>query len=248
MATTSKTKGQSSEEEKAEITPANTTDVTTVVGMYNAYGEPIPMIYSALAAIMEETKAIGKNEVNQQQGFKFRGIDSIMNELHSIFARNKVFIVPEVLDYAVVEKTTGRGTILYYTRAKIKFHFTTIDGSEVVSTNVGEAMDSGDKGMNKAMSIALKYALMQLLLIPTQEDKDPDATTPEETRPQTIAEIAAGLDPVKDGVLRSALNEMIAAASKEALIEVWKRYSEQLKNIPIFTQCLTARKKELGIK
>lgn len=119
----------------------------------------------------------------------FRGIDAVMNELHDLFANNGVFILPEVLDYTVTEKVTVKGGLLYYTRAKIKFHFVADDASEVCTINVGEAMDSGDKGMNKAMSIALKYALMQMLLIPTEEQKDPDEATPPETRPRTISEI-----------------------------------------------------------
>ena len=38
-------------------------------------------------------------------------------------------------------------------------------------------MDSGDKASNKAMAIAHKYALLQLLAIPTEDAKDPDAET-----------------------------------------------------------------------
>ncbi len=35
-------------------------------------------------------------------------------------------------------------------------------------------MDNGDKGANKAISVALKYALLQTFMIPTQEMIDPD--------------------------------------------------------------------------
>jgi len=35
-------------------------------------------------------------------------------------------------------------------------------------------MDSGDKAANKAMSVAHKYAFLQVLAIPTKETKDPD--------------------------------------------------------------------------
>lgn len=209
--------------------------------------QPAPMIYGAIATIMKETKAIAKMEKNEQQNFMFRGIDAIMNELHDLFANNGVFILPEVLDYNVMEKVTGRGSILYYTRAKVKYHFMAEDASEVCTINVGEAMDSGDKGMNKAMSAALKYALMQMLLIPTKENKDPDATTPEETRPKTIAEIMQSLDPVNEAILVQALGCMISANDKQSLIDVWNQYSGQLKQHPVFSQCMSARKKELGL-
>jgi hypothetical protein len=44
---------------------------------------------------------------------------------------------------------------------------------------IGEAMDSGDKSSNKAMSVAHKYAFLQVFAIPTEEQKDPDGETHE---------------------------------------------------------------------
>jgi hypothetical protein len=40
-------------------------------------------------------------------------------------------------------------------------------------------MDSGDKGTNKCHSVAHKYALLTLLMIPTEDMAEPDAHTPE---------------------------------------------------------------------
>ena len=45
-------------------------------------------------------------------------------------------------------------------------------------------MDYSDKSSNKALSAALKYALMQMFLIPTAELKDPDGDSPEIKQPQ----------------------------------------------------------------
>jgi hypothetical protein len=42
---------------------------------------------------------------------------------------------------------------------------------------IGEAMDSGDKSANKAMSAAQKYALLQVFCIPTEEPKDTENET-----------------------------------------------------------------------
>ena len=60
---------------------------------------------------------------------------------------------------------------------KIKFTFYAKDGSFFESVVIGEAMDSGDKASNKALSIGLKYALLQVFCIPTEDDKDPDSTS-----------------------------------------------------------------------
>ena len=136
-------------------------------------------IYSAICAVMRDINAIGKDRKNQQQNFQYRGIDDVMNELHGTLARNGVFVVPEVLNE---ERTTGKsknGGDLFYTRLKIRFAFYADDGSHVDAVVIGEAMDSGDKASNKALSIGLKYAMLQVFCIPTEDDKDPDATSHE---------------------------------------------------------------------
>jgi len=137
------------------------------------------MIYKALAAVNKSIKAIGKDRTNQQQGFKFRGIDDVMNELHSLFAANEIIILQTVNEVNVTERTNQRGTALFYVRINVTYHFTHSDGSMADVTVTGEAMDSGDKATTKALSIALKYALLQMFLIPTEDEKDPDAQTHE---------------------------------------------------------------------
>lgn len=103
----------------------------------------------------------------------------------------------------------------------------TTDGSSVETVNVGEAMDSADKGMNKAMSIALKYSLLQMFLIPTEEPKDPDRDTPEET-----------------DYLAMALQEISAAQSIQTLTGIFNNYNT-LQSNPQFMSALSAKKKQL---
>ena len=136
-------------------------------------------IYESITKIMEEVPAIGKNKVNSQQGFKFRGIDDVMNALQPLLAKNKVFIVPEILEQTREERQTQRGGTLIYSICRIKYKFYAEDGTFIEATTIGEGMDSGDKATNKAMAIAMKYALFQVFCIPTEEMKDPDAETPE---------------------------------------------------------------------
>ena len=165
------------------------------------------LIYERMASIMKECGVISKGKRNQQQGFMFRGIDDVMNELHEIFAKNEVFILPEVLEYQTETRPTSKGGALFLIRANCKFHYVTTDGSEVCTVNVGEAMDSGDKAFNKAMSIALKYSLLQMLLIPTEEPKDPDENTPDET-----------------DLYLMACQEVEHAQSMDTLQGVWLKY------------------------
>lgn len=185
------------------------------------------LIYGKMASILRETKAITKSEKNQQQGFKFRGIDNVMNELHELFAKNEVFILQEVQGFTTENRPTKSGGTNTFTRATVKFRYITTDGSCVETVNVGEAMDSGDKGMNKAMSVALKYSLLQMFLIPTEDPKDPDDTIPEET-----------------DYLAMAMQEINSAQSIQTLSGVYNTYTELHTNQQFMT-ALSNKKKQL---
>ena len=181
-----------------------------------------PAIYPALIKANKAIGAIAKNNANQQQHFMFRGVDDVYNELHPILAECGIVIIPDVVNYEVSERQARNGVLLY-TRATILHHFTAEDGSHVTTKVVGEAMDSGDKGMNKAMSIALKYALFQLFTIPTKEDKDPDATS-YEIVPQTA------VDTDYQSRVEAAFNELARASTMGELKDIYLRLPSDLKN------------------
>lgn len=141
-------------------------------------------IYESITKIMEEIPAIGKDQTNKTQGFRYRGIDDVMNTLQPLLSKNKVFIVPQILEQTREERTTNKGGNLIYSICKIKYIFYAEDGTYIEAVTVGEGMDSGDKATNKAMAIAMKYALFQVFCIPTEEMKDPDGETPEGSKPK----------------------------------------------------------------
>lgn len=132
-------------------------------------------IYESITALMQEVEAVGKNDKNAQQGFMYRGIDSVINAMQPLLAKHKIFVVPEVLEQQREERQTSRGGNLIYSICKIRFTFYAEDGSSVSAVVIGEASDMSDKATNKAMSVAFKYALFQVFCIPTEEMKDPDA-------------------------------------------------------------------------
>lgn len=131
-------------------------------------------IQQVIAAFAE--KGIGKNRKNESQGFKFRGIDDVMNRMAEHLVDANIVIIPRVTSRDVQERVNSRGNPLFYVTVNVDFSIlSTIDGSIVVCSVPGEAMDSGDKATNKALSIAYKYMAFQLFAIPI--DEDPDATT-----------------------------------------------------------------------
>lgn len=141
-------------------------------------------IYEAIASIMAKGCAIGKEKRNQQQGFLYRGIDDVMNAFNPLLAEHGVFVVPEVLEMNREERQTSKGGNLIYSVLRVKYTFYAADGSSVSAVVIGEGMDSGDKASNKAMAVAMKYAMFQVFCIPTEEMQDPDAQTPPPSRPK----------------------------------------------------------------
>ena len=143
-------------------------------------------IYESIAAIMAEGYAVSKDKKNQQQGFRYRGIDDVMNTFYPLLAQHKVFVVPEVLEQTREDRQTAKGGNLIYSVLKLRYTFYAEDGSNVSAIVIGEGMDSGDKASNKAMAVGMKYALFQVFCIPTEEMQDPDATTPEPSKPVSV--------------------------------------------------------------
>lgn len=139
-------------------------------------------IYKAINAIQYELnrEGITKNRKNQQQGYNFRGIDDVYNALSPLLARHGVCILPRILARECIERTTAKGSALFYVTVEAEFDFVCAeDGSRHIVRTFGEAMDSADKATNKAMSAAYKYAAFQAFAIPTEGDNDADAQTHE---------------------------------------------------------------------
>lgn len=190
-------------------------------------------IYQALGNIMSEVGSIQKGQKNAQQGFMFRGIDDFMNTLHGLFAKYGVIIVPtetEHIQEQVRYNSGGYDKIQFRSRLHMNFMFISCeDGSMVVADGWGEAADNGDKGYNKCKSIALKYVLMQMFLVPTADIADPDKETPEEIHPspaQTPKTKAtkATKDKVDPTVMDEAMAAIEAAKSRNDLNDVYAKY------------------------
>lgn len=140
-------------------------------------------VYQAINAVQAELarEGISKDRKNAQQGYNFRGIDDVYNALAPLLAKHGLCVLPRCTSREVVERVNKNQTALFYVTVCAEFDFVCAeDGSKhTVGPMYGEAMDSGDKATNKAMSAAYKYAAMQAFAIPTEGDNDADATTHE---------------------------------------------------------------------
>lgn len=175
-------------------------------------------VYKSISNVAREMAETGikKGSVNQQQGFMFRGIDAVYNALAPALVKHGLLILPRIIERTVTERQTQRGSLLFYVVVKAEFEFVSVeDGSKHTVVTYGEAMDSGDKATNKAMSIAYKYAAFQTFCIPT-----------EETAIDADAEVHNVAPRTPDQILKDFTNSAIAITDlnilKKEFGETWK--------------------------
>lgn len=184
--------------------------------MAESNAEAAPHVYSAIAAVMADLakEGIAKDRSNQQQGYKFRGIDDVYNALSPVLSRHNLCMLPRILTREVTERQTQKGNALFYVTVEAEFDLiSSQDGSKHTVRTFGEAMDSADKATNKAMSAAYKYAAMQTFAIPTEGDNDADTTT-HEVKP---AEKKSSAQAKRDGDWEALTQEIDACQSAEDL-------------------------------
>lgn len=131
--------------------------------------------------VLAELPAIGKNSVNQQQGFKFRSIDDVLDRLKPLFAKHGVHPVPVRQTADRTDRPTRSGGILNVCYITVDWEIRSVDGDFMTAQTLGEGTDSGDKSTSKAQTMALKYLLWPSLSIATNEDPD------SETQPESVA-------------------------------------------------------------
>jgi hypothetical protein len=137
-------------------------------------------IHTALHNVMKDVGAVKKNDRNDFQQFMFRGVDAVVNAVYPALVAHKVTVQPKVLSYEYSTIDVGKGSQskpMGHARVIVEYTFTSAeDGSSASASAAGEAFDSGDKATPKAMSVALRTALLQALMLPTDEP-EPDAQT-----------------------------------------------------------------------
>lgn len=131
----------------------------------------IPQVFAGIAAAQKHfaEHGVGKNGNNKDQGYRFRGIDDLLNAASAAMNAARIVYVPQVQERVVTHGTTAKGTAFVDVALRVQYDiYSTEDGSMLPSSSViyAEGRDYADKATNKALSAALKYFLTQLFCIP----------------------------------------------------------------------------------
>jgi hypothetical protein len=182
------------------------------------------------------TNGVGKDGKNTSQGFNFRSIDTVHSVLNMALRQAHIAILPTVLNVDRWEVTTGKGAIMTCAIVDVEYRIVSlVDGSFYVVRFRGEARDSGDKTVSKALSMAYKYMAIQTFCIPVEGQDDADLTTVEPAMAKTApkaeqaaeAPVAEKTAPApkkskgkkSEGDSNAALDAAIAAMGAAATLE-----------------------------
>lgn len=172
--------------------------------------------------VMADVQSLAKTDRNQSQGFNFRGIDAVMNAVGPALRKHGGFIVPQLVEKTSEVQPSRNGGSLQVVRLSVAYQVFGSDGDPITGVVAAEAFDSGDKATAKAMSVAYRTFLLQLLCLPTDEP-DPDAHSYE-----LGAKAPADLD------LFGVWETVLAATTVDELKAIWDTHKD-FANVPFET-------------
>lgn len=175
-----------------------------------------------LAEVMGLMRNIPKEGFNKAQNYRFVRESDVAEKASALLAERHVFLHQNVVSHSMTELyRTQSGNTMYLTTVDVEF--TWIDGESgekmPASTFVGYGADTGDKGIYKAITGALKYALTTAFLIPNEAD-DPEVTRKdelEESRP-AAAKPAYKPKPKNGLATEEEKADFVAAAERHGLV------------------------------
>lgn len=148
-----------------------------------------PHVQLAVKQVKEvmASEGLEKGRKNEKQGYRFRGIDEVLDAVAAPMAKAGLNMYPRLIERTMVEHKSNNGGTLFYSYVHVEYDLVSaVDGSIYkVGPFPGEAFDSGDKSVSKAMSVAYRTACIQVFCIPVNgEEADADKHTSPPVQPR----------------------------------------------------------------
>lgn len=211
-----------------------------------------PPVQVALAAAAAAVGAIPKDDMNQDQGFKYRGIERILAGVGPALHRAGVVVLPRVLNVHREEMLRGANKNVWrLVTLTVEYLFVGPRGDSLSAVVLGEGLDNGDKAVSKAMTMAYKAALLQALQI-ADADTDPDATSPpaqvREDAPAPVAflssanQAAVQAKATEAGLSADEVGEMVMVATGDRTAVLAEVYANEVRALRDAMQTVLSRK------
>ena len=148
-------------------------------------------LFAKMSAVMGEVGFIKKRGRNTVQNYDYVMASDIAGEMAQLFAKHGVAFYPSSHQLTWETRESARGNAMYVCKAVIQYKLKdTESDEEILIPSFGEGIDNGDKAAYKAMTGALKYALIQTFLIaagddPEDETEDKTLKVPDTVLPES---------------------------------------------------------------
>jgi len=185
---------------------------------------------------------IQKRGYNERHNYNYVAAADIAGIVGDILAELGVVVIPRLESITYEPQAPGRVDSVRIARVIMAYAFTDEDSGEEITARVaGEGLDLRDKATYKAMTGALKYALLQSFLLATGDDPEDERadsrTGPGSERPITneqvgeLQRLIEGTGTDLERVLAyykvSALGEMSEASFRRALELLRRKLNKQ---------------------
>ncbi len=149
-----------------------------------------PTLYAKLAAVLGEIQRVPKSGKNKHFNYEYATNEDVLDFIRPLLAAHGIAFWASMVECAQAAEQTDSGKTTTRTHIVLEFAFADVDSGEVITSRWhGEALDSQDKGITKAATLAKKYFLLNTFLISTGDlREDPDADAPvEQSKPAPAA-------------------------------------------------------------
>ncbi len=168
------------------------------------------LIYKKIIDILVDAQAVGKDDVNKDQGFKFRGIDAVVNNINPLLKKHRVAVLPTKVQQINVERfENANKKIVTDAVTVVEYTWIAEDGSTFKTEATGQGRDFADKAVAKSNSVAFRTLLIQSLALPT-EAPDPDSESIEIEAADPAAKPASGAKAVASNDIAGLKNAIKA--------------------------------------
>jgi ERF superfamily len=135
---------------------------------------PVQMnLRQKLAEVRRRIGYIQKRGHNERFNYRYVTAADIAGAVGDIFAELGVVVIPRLESISHEPARNGRADGERLTHVVMNYSFADVDTAEEITVKVaGEGLDPGDKAPYKAMTGALKYALLQSFLLATGDDPE----------------------------------------------------------------------------
>jgi hypothetical protein len=175
-----KQKSAKNKSDRTEPMPEGGTEIARPVLEAEAGGDalgPTPPVQlnlrQKLAEVRRRIGYVQKRGFNERNNYSYVTAADLAGAVGDILAELGVVIVPS-LESIVYEPARSNGAeVARAAQVVMAYTFADVDSGEEITAKVaGQGLDSGDKAPYKAMTGALKYALLQSFLLATGDDPE----------------------------------------------------------------------------